>query len=240
MQDHAERPDVRALVDRASRADLLGRRVAGGAGDAEVPRRGRHLGAFELRHDHHREAEVEHLHVRRPVGADGEEEVRRLDVPVDDAKAVRLRKRVAGLQDDVARVHHRHRAALEQLPADVAPEQPFHHEEGAPVRQDADLEEPHRVRAREAHRELRFHQQVVLARQLLRAGRLGHDLDGHDPARLEVERLVDGRGAPAADRITDAVPVRHHASGGQLRVGSCLRHGMEGAAAGHQRRGVPR
>ena len=53
---------------------------------------------------HLRDAEVEDLDARLPVGALGAEEVRGLEVAVDDAERVRLGDRLAGLEDEVDRL----------------------------------------------------------------------------------------------------------------------------------------
>ena len=65
------------------------------------------------------EAEVEHLREVRNPAAVGEDDVRRLDVPVDQADPVRLRERFADLLEDVRDAGGRHRARLLHEPLEV-------------------------------------------------------------------------------------------------------------------------
>ena len=131
-QHAADGVEVRARVDLAARR-LLGRHVLGRAEDgAGAPARVGLRLAVGLR-----EAEIEHLHAERV----GEEQVRRLDVAVDEVRPVRDLERGERLVDDaerlavvgalLAREEALERLALEQL----------HHAEEAPVGRDADVED---------------------------------------------------------------------------------------------------
>ena len=131
VEHRTKREDVRSSVGRLS-AHLLGRHVASGAENgsriggarerwrAGVVVRGRGVRA--------REAEVQDLDP--PVA--GQEDVLRLQVPVDDALLVRGREPVRQLRADLDGLAQGQRAALQALPQSL-PFQQLHHGVGASV-----------------------------------------------------------------------------------------------------------
>jgi hypothetical protein len=111
VEDDAQAVEVGAAVDRLG-LDLLGREVLGGAEErallGQVGRLGR-LG----------DAEVAHLHP--PVL--GQQDVGRLDVPVDQARGVGHRQRPRHLGGDVGGHPRVDRAVVEPLAQGLAPHQ---------------------------------------------------------------------------------------------------------------------
>jgi hypothetical protein len=109
-EDDAERPDVRPRVDVLGRAHLLGRHVERRAHQRGRPRHRPWPGPARV--GHLRDAEVEHLDRELAVRAPDAEEVRRLEVAVDDAERVRVGDGLAGLKDELDRLLDGQRAAL--------------------------------------------------------------------------------------------------------------------------------
>ncbi|MEZ4308281.1 MAG: hypothetical protein R3F14_09580 [Polyangiaceae bacterium] len=85
VEDRPERPHVGAPVHVTRIPDLLRGHVERRA--QHVARRGELL---VVRAQHLRDAEVEHLHERRAVRLADEEQVRRLEIAMNDPEAVRL------------------------------------------------------------------------------------------------------------------------------------------------------
>ena len=134
VEQHAERVDVGARVDLFG-ADLLGRHVRGRA-HAQAGRR--QIGAAEGVVDQLGDAEVEQLEAE-PASARHAHHVRRLEISVHDADAVRGGERRSEVLHDREHVGDRNRAALAQLLLEVATLQPFHDEVGTPVWKVAEL-----------------------------------------------------------------------------------------------------
>ena len=104
-QDDADRPDVRGGC-RDEPLQALGGDVGERARDVAERRQ-----RVELRHLGQAEVEQPHVDLVRL----GEQDVRRLDVPVDDAAAVRVPQRLGDLGADLERVAVDQRAAPQRL-----------------------------------------------------------------------------------------------------------------------------
>ena len=165
-----------------------------------------------------RDAEVGH---ERAARARLEQDVVRLDVPVHDAAAVRVRQRPGDLAHHAHRVGRRQRAPCaqplaERLPLDVA-----HDEEDEPARL-ADAVDGDDVRVREAGGGARFaHEAFARLGGPRQVG--GEHLDGHVAVELDVAGEVDDPHPAAAE-----LPLKRVLSGeGRLEVeefGGGLRH----------------
>ena len=92
------------------------------------------------------EAEVEHLHVVDVTTLSAQEDVRRLDVPVNETGVVRFGEGMAHLAHDVDDPGWWHRAVLLDQTVQVLSIQQFHHVVEGPVRRDAVVVDLDRVR----------------------------------------------------------------------------------------------
>jgi hypothetical protein len=146
-------PDVGALVDVTRAPDLLGRHEAGGAergvlsGEGAPGGRGvlGHRGLGELG-----DAEVEHLDDLASVGRGREKQVGRLEIAVHDARAVRVRDGLEGLQREVdGPVDGEEADASEQALEVLALEQ-LHDDVGLATLERADVHDARDVLALEA------------------------------------------------------------------------------------------
>ncbi len=190
VEDDSGRVQIRCLIDRCA-ARLLGREVLGGADDRALLRHLARAGA--------RDAEVRHLD--DTLGID--DHVVRLDVPMDDAVAVRVAERredLPGVRDGDIRGTRSARTdeVLQRPPFDVLHDDEVRAVRLPPVvdRDDVRMGETGRVGglAPEAFDEL-----VVVRVALV------EDLDGDAPAELLVLGEVDVRHAAAADLARNAV-----------------------------------
>ncbi len=200
VEHHAEGPDVGALIEITVPARLLRRHVERRAEHAPRAREPRRLGGVHRRIGFDLgDAEVEQLDDALAVAGLREEEVRRLDVAVDDALVVRALQADAGLRRDAEREVGRERAeALDQLMEILALEV-LHHQEGqapllvAPRAVDADD-----VRRVDRRRRLGLAREAAHQR-LARRGLRGDDLDGDARAALRVDRFIN-RAHPAGPK----------------------------------------
>ena len=87
-----------------------------------------------------------------PVGAPDAEEVRGLEVAVDDAERVRVGDGDAGLEHELDRLLERERAALLEHGGEVAPLEVLHHHVRSAGLERADVEDAGHVLARDLHR----------------------------------------------------------------------------------------
>ncbi len=83
---------------------------------------------------------IEHLDTDCPVLPSNAEEVRRLQVPVDDAQLVRLGDGLAGLEYEVDRLLHRQRTASPEPGVEVDAVEELHDHEGGPGLERAHVE----------------------------------------------------------------------------------------------------
>jgi hypothetical protein len=149
------------------------------------------------------EPEVDDLGDVRPPAALGEQDVRRLDVAVDEPDAVRLAERLADLAQDVddAAGMHRTVAADELLEVDSVQE--LHRVVEEPVRRAPVVVDRDRVR----RRQLRGHLDLPLEpREVHLAGALRRqDLDRGRTAQQRVPRAIDRPHAALADLLDERV-----------------------------------
>jgi hypothetical protein len=194
VEHAAQRVDVRARVGAAA-LDLLGRRV--------VERADPLAGARER------------LGVRRPgdaevgeVGVLGaaallDQDVRGLDVAVDEAAFVRGVERVGDLGDDARRAHPVQPVLRRQQRAQVGAPDPAHRDEQPPVGFAGLVDRDHvRVVDRGQHARLALEagSEALVGRQLRR-----DDLQRHRPVERDLRRAVDGAHAALAGHPLDAV-----------------------------------
>ena len=118
--------------------ELLGRAVRRRE-RRELPLRLRHPLIRRRLHDL-RDAEVEQLHDRVPVGAIGEEEIRRLEIAVHDPVRVRFGDAFANLHDVFERERGRQDARRADDVAEIASFEQIHHEELQEPRLIAEIE----------------------------------------------------------------------------------------------------
>jgi hypothetical protein len=134
--DRAERIEICASIERLGRAHRLGREIHRRAEDrartrqtgkllersALLERRERIGRGAELFH----EAEVDDLGDVDGAASRAEDDVRRLDVAMDEADRVRLAERAGNLRDDVCDACGRHRAGLRDDLFEIAPYEQLH------------------------------------------------------------------------------------------------------------------
>ena len=167
VEHDARRPDVAPPVERHP-LHLLGRHVPGRSEDVPLLRDRRLARQIELR-----DAEIEELHDAPPVGPLHDEEVRGLEIAVDDAERVRLREGAARLIHDRDDVLPRHRIlALLRERGDVVALQVLEDHVRDAVLQRVDV----------------HHADDVLARQTQGGARLAKHAGRH--GRVARERLV--------------------------------------------------
>src|SRR6266851_1976995 len=212
VQDCTERKQVCASIEFFS-LDLLGRHVRHSAqrrtGTGKVlfcvDGRGAHRNAFGPQR-HFREPEIENLRLT----SIGNEDVRGLDVPVDDTLRV---CRVESIGDLDAQIEHR--LDLQRLASDPVPErlplQQFHGNKSSPIRL-VNFVDGADVRVVQGGRSLGL--PLETAESLCIVGEfVGKELQGDVAIELEVFRFVDHTHAPAAQLPQDAVMrdgVIHH------------------------------
>ncbi|EYF02008.1 Hypothetical protein CAP_7626 [Chondromyces apiculatus DSM 436] len=218
VHDGAQRPDVGAGVGALRGAHLLRGHVVGGAedflaGDLEVRVGG---GGEELR-----DAEVEDLDARGAVVAAGEEEVRRLEVAVDDAEGMGFGHGVASLQDVVGDVGGGDGAALAGEAAQIAAFEVLHDDVRDAGFEAADVVHLGDVLALELHDGAGFAEEALDSDGVLALG-VVHQLEGAHFVEVEVGGGDDGAHAADAKHVVDAVLARDHGAdgnGGAPRVG---------------------
>jgi hypothetical protein len=202
-EGHAGRPEIGASVDHARVTHLLGRHVHR---RAQRDRRGGQRLEVGLLGALLGDAKIEHLDQRRAVEATGEEEVRGLDVAVDDAQRVGLGQRLAGLHHVARRVADRQGSALADQPSQIAPVEQLHDEVRDAVL-DPGVEDPHGVLAAQAHGGAGL---AFEARRGARARRPQQELDGQRLVQVQVCRADDNPHATATELGVDAVLAADH------------------------------
>ena len=151
-----------------------------------------------------RDAEVEDLEQARAVGALGDEEVRRLDVAVNDAERVRLGDALARLQHRDRRPPRHLRAVVAEDLVEVVALQVLHHHERHAVGQRAHVHHARDVLAAQPDGGLRLAKEPRDRRLAL-----GHvrqqDLDRDRLLQIEVRRPDDAAHAADTDDLLDPV-----------------------------------
>ena len=205
-EQHApEREDVGARIDIGRTDGLLRRHVAHRADDRTGARQ--HARAQRVSRD----TEVEELEVRG-VAVD-EEEVRRLDVAMDDAAPVRDRESLGDAASDRERLAHARRSAREAV-RQVLTLQPLHREKPLATAELAVCEVTHDRGMLQLGEDLRFlHEAVVLATRAVE--RL--DRDRHTGGAIG--REVDGAHATLAGEPLDHEAVSHDIAAYERPVG---------------------
>jgi hypothetical protein len=108
-----------------------------------------------------RDAEVEHFDERAAVGTPRDEQVRRLDVAMDERLAVCLGHRFARLQDVVDDLADRQRPALAKHREQIATFEILHHDVRQPVGRAIGVEDANDVLGLEPHRRARLAQEAI-------------------------------------------------------------------------------
>ena len=195
VQDDAKREDVGPRVERIAQR-LLGRHVQNRSNrGARIGERCRRLGGLGDRG----KAEVEQLR----VAARRDEDVRRLDVAVDDARRMRGVERIGDLHADVDDGSDRKRSAREPFVQREAAEQ-FHYEIRASVGFGglADVVNRADIRMIEPRRGAGF--ALEAGQMFFRGGqRGGEQLERDVPVKRQIVCLVDLAHAAGADRSDD-------------------------------------
>ncbi|MEJ2312066.1 MAG: hypothetical protein P8Y11_06725 [Gemmatimonadales bacterium] len=206
--------EVRAVVRLRGAVDRLGRNVPG--------RAEQHAGLGELgrplRLDLLREAEVEHLDEIEQAAALSQEDVGRLDIPVDDPARMGFGQGAQRLAQDVGDARRGQRPeALHEL-LEVHARQVLHRVVERVVRRSAVVEDRDRVGVREAGRELDLLLEA-LERSLLIHPVAADDLHGRRSAHERMVRHVNLAHTADADLAIDDVvaePLRLHRRRSQL------------------------
>ncbi len=214
-EDDAERPDVGALVDVARRPELLGSHVARRAHDGRGLRHGL---ALIGREGDLRDAEVEDLDGRRAVGPVREEQVRGLEIAVDDAVRVGLGEGLAGLQHVLDGLLSAERAALLDEVREVAAFEVLHLHERRAVLEHADVGDLGDVLARDLARGLGLAAEALDELSVLE--HLGEQEFQRDLlVELEVGRRDDDAHAALSEDPIDTVFPREHRAGSHCAQG---------------------
>ncbi len=149
--------------------------------------------------------------MRRAVGAGHEEEVRGLEIAVDDVERVRLGERAARLVGEGhGLLPGELAAALAGERGDVGALQVLHHHEGRAVLQRVDVHHAHDVLAGEAERGARLAEHARGHGVVVEERRVQH-LDRDELVEAEVARLEHEAHAAAAEDALDRVFAREDA-----------------------------
>src|SRR5262249_24887179 len=150
------------------------------------------------------EAEREHRAGEAPAGAGGEEQVRGLEVAVDDAEGVGLGERLAGLEDPGRRGADGERTLSPQDRGEVIALEELHDDERRAGLERDDVEHARAVRALELRRRHRLADEAGAHLGVLQ--RLGEDeLDGDALLEVEVGGFDDAAHAALAEDALDAI-----------------------------------
>jgi hypothetical protein len=183
---------------------LLGRHVAGGAEQlAGAGDRGAGLVGVEQLGD----PEVEHLDEVGAVAAPGEEQVRGLEVAVDDVAGVRRREAAAGLDDERDRAPDRQRARAREQGRQILAFEVLHHQIGGAVAREAEVGHGGDVIVLERAGGARLALEARQHRRLL--GVLGVQQLDREPPADQLGRRQDRPIPPAPSRRTGLAIAEH-------------------------------
>jgi hypothetical protein len=202
VHHHAERIDVRAMIDVRRPFILFRRRVI------RSPHAEARLGHQRvLRIELLRQAEVRHL--RAPVRR--EEDVRGFNIAVHDALLVRDLQRIADLRDELERHFRRAFARFDRI-AQVAPLHELHANKQVVVPGVAAVIDAHDVGVRERGHGIRLALEALLEREVVRHVRaaLREDLDGDRASQRHLQSLVNRAHAALAEKALHDVAAAEH------------------------------
>jgi hypothetical protein len=139
----------------------------------------------------------------------GEEDVRRLEVAVDDAERVSMREPLKRLEHVIDCVADRELLLEPEELLEIASVEPLHHHVGQAVHERADVHDARDVRAVDARRETRFGQKPL---HHLREPREVWRKDLHRARLVEqhVMRTEDDRHPALSEQAVDSILVREN------------------------------
>ena len=198
VEHDAEREEIASRIERIL-TNAFGRHVVRGtqrpAGDGRsVERRRREIGEA----DAPGQSEIEHLHVAGPA----DEDVARLDVPVDDAARVRGGERSRDRRADVDDPRRVERLPKHE-PLQIHPVEQFHHDERT-LSVLANLEDRADVRMLQLRDDLRLAPEPTHGVRIS-GGFVRQQFDGDVPWPCQVLGLVDHAHAAAPDGLDQPV-----------------------------------
>src|SRR5262249_16653890 len=138
-----------------------------------------------------------------------EEQVRGLEVAMDDAEGVRVGDRLARFEHAADGLLHTELSGALEPARQVDAAQVLEDDEWRAARKPADIEPARRVRALEARRGLRLAQEP---RFFGAAARVAEHLQGNARPEVQVARREDDPHPPFADDALDAVLARNYGS----------------------------
>ncbi len=202
VEDGAHGPEVGAVIDVGRALDLLGRHVKRCPQHGAVAGERIDPGASVLAGGELGQAEVDDLDVEALLLARDEEEVLRLEVPVDDAGGVRPAETPQGVGGDRQGVR-RGEATASEAGGEVLSLEELHDEEGVAGLGLAGVENLDDVGAVHGGDGARLAVEAGPGRGVVLADE--HELERHALADGDVLRLVDAAHAAAADQPEDPV-----------------------------------
>jgi len=215
IEEHPERVDVRAVVDREP-LHLLRRHAVGRAQhEAFAGERLVHLSHLD-------QAEVHHLHRVHPVRVPGDQEVAGLQIAVHHAALVGVAQRRADLEEERDGAVRAERAFAHQVGVAGAVDV-LHRQEEPTVLRLPVVEEGDDVRVVQGGEGLRLELEALLEVRvlaLLQPHRGVEDLDGDAAVEVHVLAEEHARHAPTRDQLVHEVPApdgRGGPSGGRGR-----------------------
>jgi hypothetical protein len=209
VEDDADRPNVRAVVDALRRAKLLRRHVERRAEHGLRRRESARAGRESARSLRLRDAEVEDLHHHRPVLAFCEEQVRWLQIAMDDPDRVRLRdpaQRLKHIMDRDVGSETMARLAFEHLREVLAVEQLEDHVRIAHLL--IDVVDADHVLVLDVRGGATFVDEALSGFRIARVGE--HDLDRDGFRKLQVARSEDRAHAALSDQMIEHVLAGDH------------------------------
>ncbi|MEZ4364862.1 MAG: hypothetical protein R2939_01080 [Kofleriaceae bacterium] len=225
VEDEAEREDVGAVIDRVGH-HLLGRHVVRRAHHHALAGEPLARIAVAVLVEHQRDAEVDHPRVIAAVVAALDDDVGRLEVPVDQAAGVGVSEPAGDAAGDVEHARARHRAELLDQVGEVDAVGEVHRQVQEAGRGLADVDDADQVGVVEARRRL-----GLVGEALALLGLVGEvaegDLDREAARHPQVAGPVHAADAAVAEQRLDLVALAEHRAD-------------QGIGADRQRRAVAR